>query len=154
MGQQSALVGGLQDFTPSCGVWSKQLTMRGISLCFVTVKLSWWKCFKMYCWNHCNIGPWKRAELSAIFVQVQLFCMKHSWAVPLVSQPTSVKVVSFVAAVQWEWWKKGTKKREFRDYAVVVTTYVNTQFQLLIPAFVFVASPKISKGVFTLPVLK
>lgn len=52
--------------------------------------------------------------------------MKCGWAVPLVSQPTLVKVVSFVAAVLWEWWKEGTKKREFRDYAAVVRTYVNT----------------------------
>lgn len=44
-----------------------------------------------------------------------LFCMRHSWAVPLVSQPKSVEVVSFVAAVLWERWKEDTKEREFRD---------------------------------------
>lgn len=33
--------------------------------------------------------------------------------------------VSSVAAMLWEWWKEGTKKREFRDYAMVVSTYVD-----------------------------
>lgn len=116
MGQQSALLGELEDSRTL-----HQAVVRGPH------SWQWERSFPLFC--DCktelmevlqNVLPkplqhWTPKDSWTLSYFCTLFCMKHSWAVPLVSQPKSVEVVSFVAAVLWERWKEDTKEREFRD---------------------------------------